>query len=260
MTLKRERRGHDRHARTVRSESLDLLVVEHVQDGFPVEQPRRAKGMTNGVTAFASGSETRARQVTVPGSARGATSWSWAIVDSIASCLPCRSVAPSQIHPVARQDRRNRPPRPRWRARRCCRETAGCRDHDGLVRSCGPAQPRARRFLACRGSRGVVPLSKSDRPNLSSTAASLRCRIRTRKLPLPYAGSKKRESTRSVSPLRRIGQPQGGDVISSGRSALRSLASSRCPPGHVDADPAPWRLVRLDVTATTAIDGISPPT
>src|SRR3989442_14133969 len=45
--------------------------------------------------------------------------------------------------------------------------------------------------------------SKSDLPYLSSTTASLRRRISTRKLPLPHAGSRKRESIRSVSPLTR---------------------------------------------------------
>ena len=50
---------------------------------------------------------------------------------------------------------------------------------------------------------GAVGRSKSDSPYLSPTATSLRRRICTRKLPSPHAGSRKRESMRSVSPLTR---------------------------------------------------------
>lgn len=45
--------------------------------------------------------------------------------------------------------------------------------------------------------------SKLDLPYLSFTAASLRRRIRARKFPLPHAGSRKRESMRSVSSFTR---------------------------------------------------------
>src|SRR5580658_2804806 len=70
----------------------------------------------------------------------------------------------------------------------------------------------------CRRSNSVFP-------NFTSTAASLRCKTGTRKFPLPQAGSKKRESMRSVSPLTKssIFSTSHGGVNTSPWSATRLL-------------------------------------
>jgi hypothetical protein len=49
---------------------------------------------------------------------------------------------------------------------------------------------------ACHSKKGVVPLFKVGLPVLEFNGSQLACSMRPRKLPLPHAGSRKRESMR----------------------------------------------------------------